>query len=94
LRFEWDRLKAAANLRKHRVPFAEATSVFADPLAAIFDDSAHSLDETREIIVGHSAGRRLLLVVFVERIPGLIRIISARKITGMEKKDYEEDNQR
>jgi len=86
--FEWDEEKAAANKKKHRVTFEEAATVFADPLAAIFDDEAHSDEEQREIIVGHSDKNRLLLVSFTERA-GAIRIISARQATKRERRDYE-----
>jgi uncharacterized DUF497 family protein len=89
LEFEWDAEKAEANLRKHRVSFEEASTVFGDPLALIFDDEAHSLDEFREIIIGHSDRNRLLLVSFTERSPK-IRIISARRATKTERRDYEE----
>ena len=58
--FEWDLRKARANLLKHSVSFAEATSVFSDPLARIFEDEYHSTDERREIILGHSRTARLL----------------------------------
>ena len=88
--FEWDDAKSASNKRKHGVTFEEAATVFADPLAAIFDDEAHSTEEAREIIVGHSAKNRLLLVSFTERA-GLIRIISARRVTNNEQYDYEEN---
>jgi uncharacterized protein len=53
--FEWDASKATLNLSKHRVSFDEATTVFDDPLAVIFDDLNHSSNERREIIVGHSS---------------------------------------
>jgi uncharacterized DUF497 family protein len=59
LEFEWDEDKASSNEKKHQVTFAEAATVFADPLAAIFDDVAHSEEEQREIIIGHSAENRL-----------------------------------
>lgn len=90
LRFEWDEEKATSNSRKHGVTFEEAATVFADPLAAIFDDQDHSLEETREIIIGHSVLERLLLISFTERGRDLIRIISARKATKREQRDYEE----
>jgi uncharacterized DUF497 family protein len=90
LEFEWDEDKAAANQKKHRVTFEEATTVFNDPLAAIFDDEIHSREEQRELIVGHSLENRLLLVCFTERA-GRIRIISARRATKLERKDYEEN---
>ncbi len=88
--FEWDRDKAAANLTKHGVGFEEASSVFADLLAVIFDDEEHSEDEHREIIIGHSQRGRVLLVSFVERESG-VRLISARVATRQEREDYEEN---
>lgn len=91
LRLEWDRREAAANLRKHGVSFDEASTLFHDRLARIFDDENHSEDEAREIIIGHSATGRLLLVSFVERTENVIRIISARQPTTRERADYEED---
>jgi uncharacterized DUF497 family protein len=90
LEFEWDQDKAASNRTKHNVTSEEAASVFADPLAAIFDNEVHSADEQREIIIGHSAQNRLLLVRFTERA-GAIRIIIARRATKRERKDYEEN---
>jgi hypothetical protein len=54
LEFEWDPAKADENLRKHGVAFEEALTVFADPLARIFDDHEHSTEEPREIIIGHA----------------------------------------
>jgi uncharacterized DUF497 family protein len=93
LQFEWDEDKAASNQKKHGVTFEEAATVFADPLGAIFDDEAHSEEEQREIIVGHSANNQLLLVSFTERAGG-IRIISARRATKRERRDYEENPQR
>jgi uncharacterized DUF497 family protein len=93
LEFEWDEDKAASNQKKHRVTFEEAATVFADPLAAIFDDEVHSAEEQREIIVGHSAENELLLVCFTERA-GAIRIISARRATKRERRDHEENPHR
>jgi len=90
LRFEWDPTKAEANLAKHEVSFEEAMTVFADPLARIFPDEGHSVDELREIIIGHSAGHELILVNFTG-IDDRVRILSARKATRRERKDYEEN---
>jgi uncharacterized DUF497 family protein len=90
LRFEWDEDKAASNVAKHGVTFDEASTVFGDPLATIFDDEEHSQDELREIIIGHSVLQRLLLVSFTERGEEVVRIISARKASKSERKDYEE----
>ena len=88
--FEWDKLKADANLKKHGVPFDEALTVFADPLARIRDDPDHSIGERREIIVGHSMRCRVLAVGFTERGPK-VRIINARRATANERKNYEEE---
>ena len=87
--FEWDEDKAVSNELKHNVSFEEAKTVFINPLAVIFDDEEHSNDEAREIIIGHSQKNRLLLVSFTER-PNAIRIVSARKATRNERKDYED----
>lgn len=91
MKFEWDPAKAASNIRKHGVTFEEAITVFKDPLAFIFDDTAHSEHEHREIIIGISAVRRMILVCFVERYEDTIRIVSARPATRQEIKDYEEN---
>ena len=87
--FEWDASKAEANARKHRVTFHEASTVFDDPLAAIFVDEDHSSEEEREIIIGHSILNRLVLVSFAERNKDTIRIISARVATKRERTDYQ-----
>lgn len=89
LSFEWDPRKAASNFRKHGVAFEEAVRVFGDPLARIFDDPDHSAGEMRELVVGHTTRRRLLIVSFVER-GDRIRIVSARRVTLRERRDYEE----
>jgi len=62
LEFEWDPRKARANQVSHGIGFAEALTVFRDPLTRIFDDEEHSQDEPREIIIGQSAKHRLILV--------------------------------
>lgn len=90
-RFEWDNNKARSNQIDHVVSFDEASTVFDDTFARIFDDEAHSKDERREIIIGHSINNRLLLVCFTERPKEIIRIISARLPTAKERKDYEEN---
>ena len=88
--FEWDAEKAAHNFRKHGIRFEEARPVFNDPLAWIFNDEAHSSEENREIIIGHSPSGRLLLVCFTE-CADVIRIYSARPATPAERKGYEEN---
>ncbi len=90
-RFEWDSNKAGSNLIKQGVSFDEATTVFDDSLARIFDDELHSIGERREIIVGNSINNRILIVSFTERPSEIIRIISARLPTPKERKDYEEN---
>ena len=91
MRFEWDPEKAASNIRKHGISFDEAVTVFKDPLAFIFDDITHSEQEHREIIIGVSTLRRMILVCFVERLEDIVRIISARPATRQEINDYEEN---
>ena len=90
LEFEWDRDKAASNLKKHGVAFEEAMTVFADPLARIFDDPDHSSDERRELIIGFSEKSHLLVVGFTERA-GKVRLITAREATAGERKRHGED---
>lgn len=90
MKFEWDQLKAVSNLKKHGVSFEEAKTVFDNPLAVIFDDEAHSVNEQREIIIGHSRQNQLLLIAFTER-SGNVRIISARLATRNEREDYEQN---
>ena len=89
LRFEWDPSKAAANLRKHRVSFADAQTVFSDERARLIDDPDHSEDEERFLLLGLSSSLRLLVVAHCYRAGGnVIRIISARKATADEQNDY------
>ena len=90
--FEWDAGKALANLKKHGVAFDEALTVFADPLARILDDPDHSFDERREVIIGHSTQRHVLVVGFTER-ETKTRIISARSATAQERQKHEENSE-
>lgn len=89
--FEWDKAKAARNLKKHKVAFDEAATLFGDPLSVTFPDPDHSLDEDRFIIIGMSARNRVLIVSFTDR-GKRARIISARKATRQERNVYEEEN--
>ena len=91
MKFVWDKEKATINLQVHKVSFEEASTVFDDPLAVIFPDEDHSIEEDREVVVGHSIQRRLLLVFFTELAENIIRIFSARKPTKRERNDYEEN---
>jgi len=91
VKFVWDTGKAKANWRKHKVTFEEATTVFYDPLAKITDDPDHSDLENRFILIGHSQKRNLLFVVHVySEGENIIRIISARKATKQERRDFED----
>lgn len=87
LTFVWDERKAAGNIRKHKVSFAEACSVFADPLSQSTPDPDHSVGEERSIIFGASIYGRLLAVAFAEH-GHIVRIISARPATRAERRTY------
>jgi uncharacterized DUF497 family protein len=89
LEFEWDPAKSVTNLRKHKVTFQEASTVFEDLYGITVPDPDHSDDEDRYLIVGQSGRGRLLIVSFAERA-GRLRIISARMLTQRERKQYEE----
>ena len=93
MEFEWDPKKAAKNLRKHRVSFNEAATVFGDSLCTTVHDPDHSLAEDRYITVGMSSRRRLVMVAHTER-GRRIRIISARELTRAEREAYEEETQK
>jgi uncharacterized DUF497 family protein len=88
-RFEWHGPKAAANRAKHLVKFEEAVTVFGDPLGRITDDPRHSHGEERFALLGQSDRRRLLVVMFTERGEA-VHLISARRATRPERREYEE----
>ena len=93
IEFEWDAAKAAANLKKHKVSFDEAKSVFFDDFAFQFFDDEHSADEDRFLMVGMSSKAKLLIVCHCERHRGtVIRIISARLATQRESAFYQRAN--
>lgn len=87
--FEWDSAKAWRNQAKHGVTFAEAQTVFRDPLGGIVDDPRHSSGERRLVLIGLSERRRLIAVMFTEK-SDRIRLISARQVTRAERRAYEE----
>lgn len=93
LKFEWDPVKAASNLRKHQVSFDEAVQVFNDPLTLTIFDEQHSDYEERWVTIGSSRYHRLVVVVhtWTEAETNLIhvRLISARLATFHEIKQYE-----
>ncbi len=92
IRFEWDENKADGNPLKHDgITFEEATSVFDDENAILFDDPDHSDDEDRFILLGMSSRANLLIVCHCYRCEdSIIRIISARKATRTAAKQYTE----
>jgi uncharacterized DUF497 family protein len=88
--FEWDPKKEAKNIRRHKVTFSEAATVFGDTLSITVPDPDHSEEEDRYIIIGQSQRRRLLMVSHTER-DERTRIISARPLTRTEREAYEEE---
>ena len=89
LRFEWDSTKSALNAKKHGIGFDEAKSIFSDERAKLITDPEHSDDEDRFILLGLSTKLRLLVVCHCYRDKNnVIRIISARKATTVESKEY------
>jgi len=88
VRFEWDRDKAAENLRKHGVSFDEAATAFFDPLSVTIADPDHSVGERRFITMGASSTGKLLVVVHTER-GATLRLISARPASAAERKRHE-----
>lgn len=91
LTFEWDPRKDVASLKKHGVAFDEASTVFGDPLAWFQPDVGHSGSEARFLLLGRSSRDRLLAVLFTDRGDELIRIISSRPATALERRRYEKD---
>lgn len=91
MRFEWDAAKSEANLRKHHVSFESARAVFDDPfhlsvLGRVVDS------EERWLTMGLAEGLVLLVVAHTYRDDGdeeVVRIISARKATRKERREYE-----
>ena len=91
--FEWDEKKDNANLRKHKIGFAEARTIFEDEFSITFPDEFHSNEEERFITIGFSNHHRILLVVHTELAKNdgetVIRIISCRRATAAEREIYE-----
>ncbi len=91
IKFSWDEKKARTNLQKHKVSFEEAKTVFADENARLIDDPDHSDEEDRFIMIGLSSKLKILTVVHCYRDnDNVIRIISARKSTKNEERQYKE----
>jgi uncharacterized DUF497 family protein len=91
MEFEWNPQKAEANLKKHKISFREAATVFGDMLSVTVFDPDHSLEEDRYITVGLSDASKLLIISHLDRRER-IRIITARELTRDERKRYEEDD--
>ena len=90
IRFDWDPVKARENLRKHGIAFDEAETVFTDDQALLIGDPDHSDAEDRFVLLGLSARLRVLVVVHCYReTETVIRLISARKATKDERRQYE-----
>lgn len=89
MKFEWNKTKAATNVRKHGISFDEAATVFADLLSHTFPDMEHSDDEARFLIIGMSETGRILVVSHMDR-GEKTRIISAREAIRKERIFYEE----
>jgi uncharacterized protein len=87
--YEWDPKKAASNRSKHNISFDDAASVFLDPLALTFPDSGHSNAEQREITIGHTRRQQVVFVAHCRR-GDRVRIVSARRATPGERRQYEE----
>lgn len=93
IKFEWDTKKAQINIEKHGISFNEASTVFADEDAILFDDPEHSIEEERFMLLGMSSQAKMLIVCHCYRgTDDIIRIISARKATKSEAKQYIEIN--
>ena len=88
VRFEWDRKKAARNLRKHGVSFEEAATCFEDPAACYLRNEAPSYEE-RLILIAKSTRSRLLFVVHAEVGRDAIRIVSARRASPAQRRIYD-----
>ncbi len=92
--FEWDFKKAKTNKRKHKVSFEDAVTVFKDPRAISIYDELHSKKIDRWITLGLSSKKGLLVVIHtysqVDKNTAIVRIISSRKATKNEKKQYME----
>jgi hypothetical protein len=89
IRFEWDARKAKSNEKRHGVSFEEAQAVFFDEQALLFEDPRPLHEEERFVLLGLSSSLRLLVVVHALRDRDVIRIISARKATRLESREYE-----
>jgi uncharacterized DUF497 family protein len=87
--FDWDENKNRINLEKHGITFEEASTVFFDDRAILFDDPEHSIDEDRFLLLGMSETAKVCIVCHCYRESDtVIRIISARQATRKEEQRY------
>ena len=89
MEYEWNPEKDRINQRLHGVSFAEASTVFLDPLAATVPDNRFALEEFRFRTTGYTLTNRLIIVAHTDR-DDRIRIISARAVTAKERRQYEQ----
>jgi uncharacterized protein len=92
LRFEWHPAKAASNLKKHKVSFEEASTIFQDAMRIEVPDQWHSDDEQRYLGIGRSVQERVLSIYYTFR-DERVRIISARFAERWERNEYETRNE-
>ena len=92
MKFEWDKNKEKTNIQKHGVTFEQASYVFSDPYALNKYDNEHSENEDRWLLLGKSLNEIILIVVHTFKNRNdfeLVRIISARRATKIEKQIYQ-----
>lgn len=93
--FDWDLVKARSNRLKHDITFDLAATVFADPLATSIPDDDHSDTEERWVTMGRAANGTLLVISHTYHEVNVkaadVRIISARRATSHERRQYESD---
>lgn len=89
--FEWDAEKDRINQEKHGISFAEAMTVFGDPLARTVPDPRHSIDEYRYLTTGYTSSQRLVIVAHTDRAER-IRLITARDVRPKERRFYEQQS--
>lgn len=87
--FEWDPEKDRINQEKHGISFAEALTVFGDPLARTVPDPRHSIDEYRYLTTGYTSSQRLVIVAHTDR-GERTRLITARDVKPKERRFYEQ----
>lgn len=88
-KFDWDENKHRDNVKKHKVSFYEAATVFSSSPLLTENDDIHSQDEQRYKTTGYSVKNRLLVVIHTDR-GNVTRIISARKANKLERENYHE----